>query len=214
MLADPLTTQFRPNLTHLINDDPTASVSDTTPPSQPVNSQSERSSLSPAPPLTLKLGRPSQHRIAARANYSDSSDEEDDDDNAAVASTSVTQPPAKRPAKKSKKTHPTPSAPAAGGSTEVGGTKKYDWLAPSAVGASHHGPPDRSGAVSPTVSQSGGAGTSVSSKDGASDANRRMSGWAPGEDYVAQVAVETTVKKPTKTKGSGLGKAWRKGIKK
>jgi hypothetical protein len=41
-----------------------------------------------------------------------------------------------------------------------------------------------------------------------------MSGWAPGEDYVAQVAVETTVKKPTKTKGSGLGKAWRKGIKK
>lgn len=64
-----------------------------------------------------------------RIDYSDSSDEED----------------SSRPNKKSKVTN-RPSAVPAGSSLVEGSTamrKSYDWLAPSAVGASHSGPPER-----------------------------------------------------------------------
>jgi len=205
----------RPNLTHLIND-PSPPTPEADPPA--------RSSLSPPPPLTLRFGpRPTAAATSAASNsmppaassskagsiahYSDSSDENE------------TKPPPAKKAKKSKtKSHAhaashspsssTTTATASGaGEHAVPAPKrsKYDWLQPSTVGASHHGPPERAGSTSIAKSNSGSGGGS--------------GGWAPGEGIIAQVAGENEPKPEKKislkvTKPPGPGKAWRKGVKK
>ena len=88
--------------------------------------------------------------------------------------------------------------------------RSYDWLQPSAAGASHQGPPERAGGPSSSAASLPSLG---SGQEG-----RRISGWAPGEDYVSQVAGEVEGRPPKKggkkEKMPGPGKAWRKGVKK
>ena len=195
----------RPNITHLMND-----PSPLTEAERPA-----RSSLSPPPPLTLRLGpRPSassssnmppaasSSKAGSIAHYSDSSDENE------------SKPPPSKKAKKTKsKAHAqaashSPTSTASGpGDHVVPGPKrsKYDWLQPSTVGASHHGPPERAGSTSIAKSNSGsGSGSG---------------GWAPGEGIIAQVAGENEPRPEKKIslkvgKPPGPGKAWRKGVKK
>jgi len=167
---------------------------------------SDRSSLSPPPPLTLKLGKPN---LAAEAMYSDS----DSDPQLAEPSS---HPPRKRnPSGSStqakKKLLPLPPMlnPAVGDEETLHPQqrKAYDWLAPSIAGTSHHGPPERR--------------------------HPRITGWAPEDDPVASaidaaLGEEDSVDPPPlllperrgksqKRKAiveSGPGKAWRKGLKK
>ena len=166
-----------------------------------------RSSLSPPPPLTIRLGPrpssgPSSHpRKGRQAHYSDSSDEE-------------AAPPKKlKLTAGGKATSQSGSSQGLSVKEEAGAAapakRSYDWLQPSVAGASHQGPPERAGGPS-----SGVALPSVP----AAAALSKISGWAPGEDYVSQVAGEVE-HRPAKKSGKkeklpGPGKAWRKGVKK
>lgn len=91
----------------------------------PAQQHSDRSSLSPPPPITLRLGM--KQAIAERAAYSSSSDEDG-------------PPSMKARTSPSKRFHPPafedPSMPAQHRTS-------YDWLQPSFAAASHHGPPER-----------------------------------------------------------------------
>ncbi|KAK4687440.1 hypothetical protein P7C73_g2670, partial [Tremellales sp. Uapishka_1] len=116
--AHPLRVTLRPTLTHLMNDQ-TATTSQIP--------SSERSSLSPPPPITLKLG------MLPKNNPAYSSSENED-----------AGPPSKKAKKSTKATKPK-SKPSSSTSTPVQPIhmKKYDWLQPSAASASHSGPPER-----------------------------------------------------------------------
>lgn len=162
-----------------------------TPPTYPNLPASDRSSLSPPPPITLKFGLHQRSSLAEKASYSSSSDSSDDDSEAeAVAQTSNPRPKKKaRPTPKSpthNKLHPPPHTLDTG-SDATGHRKSYDWLEPSVAGASHHGPPDR--------------GTP------------KITGWVP-EDDIKPEDLDSGKKKSHKKKPGGPGKAWRKGIKK
>jgi hypothetical protein len=175
----------------------------------PLVDTTSRSSLSPPPPLTIRLGpRPpasasnASPRKGRQAHYSDTSDEE-------------AAPPKKLKLTTGKKaTSQSGSSQGLSVKQEEGGAiqakRSYDWLQPSVAGASHQGPPERAGGPS--------TGVAPISVLGSGQEGRRISGWAPGEDYVSQVAGELD-SRPVKKSGKkdkvpGPGKAWRKGVKK
>ncbi len=94
----------------------------------PFLQNSDRSSLSPPPPITLRLGM--KQAIVEKAAYSSSSSGEDGPG------------PSKHPRPSPvKKVHPPPLEGAS--SLPAQHRKSYDWLQPSSAAASHHGPPER-----------------------------------------------------------------------
>ncbi|ORX36328.1 hypothetical protein BD324DRAFT_488818 [Kockovaella imperatae] len=232
---------LRPSINHLMNDTNTASSSSSRP-RQSGGGQSSRragsprSSLSPPPPITLKLGFHNRPSMAERMAYS--SDEEDDVSGSGPppskkARSSRTKSHASSPRSRRKGSHNTkshleePSLPASH-------RKSYDWLQPSAAGASHHGPPERergygedsygNGRRSSFGQQSEGrmtgwgADDDVDMDDGSSIADRDIkSGYPDAMDegdelhMVQPVRPKRSHKKKTT---EGPGKAWRKGLKK
>lgn len=174
--------QLRPGLSHLAD----------------APSSSDRASGSASPPrLKIKLGM--KHALNASAIYSSS----DDDDEKRE------KPPAKKQ-RTNKESDAAPSA-AAGSSGANGGQQKpahrktYNWLAPSAVGTSHHGPEGRSERALSAVSTASPLLESESKRGSDNDSAR---GSAPPET------------KPKKSRrkapagDGGPGKNWRKGMRK
>ncbi|CAD6588229.1 MAG: hypothetical protein TREMPRED_005010 [Tremellales sp. Tagirdzhanova-0007] len=110
---------LRPHLSHIVNGDPKL---------DPPDQQSDRSTLSPPPPITLRLGL--KPTTVDKAVYSSSSSDEDD------------LPSKGRSVPSSKQIHPPPVEWSS--SLPAQHRKSYDWLQPSSAAASHHGPPERS----------------------------------------------------------------------
>ncbi|RXK41362.1 hypothetical protein M231_01267 [Tremella mesenterica] len=166
--SHPLRITLRPSINHLMNDHP--------PPPHPHQTSSiapsERSSLSPPPPITLRFGIKPTSITPKPSETHDGSDSE--------------------VPKKKKKVHKRKSsAVIETQSNKVMLPKKsYDWLQPSDVGASHHGPHNR---PSPPVSE--GNETKPT----------------PMTDDNVMKKIGSHKKKPDNT---GPGKAWRKGLKK
>jgi hypothetical protein len=146
--------------------------------------------------------------------YSDS--EEDESEIAAGAKTagaSATSTPkvaSEPPAKKQKTTKPrTMSVNSSTGPTvPATGRKAYNWLTPSAAGASHTGPPDRGERHSSLVMSRGTSRTGEEDKIAGTDDKEKDTGRdsAPPSDKK---------KAPRRKPGdSGPGKNWRKGMRK
>jgi len=143
----------------------------------------------------------SSPRKGRQAHYSDTSDEE-------------AAPPKKLKLTTGKKaTSQSGSSQGLSVKEEAGAAplkRSYDWLQPSAAGASHQGPPERAAASSSGPLLPLGAESSAAAP--------KISGWAPGEEYVSQIAGEVeprpAKKSGKKEKVPGPGKAWRKGVKK
>ncbi|WWD08844.1 hypothetical protein V865_006958 [Kwoniella europaea PYCC6329] len=200
--GNPLKITLRPGINNLINPHPEPNSKHKSK-AKSSTKHSDRSSLSPPPPITLKFGLKSA--MAEKASYSSS---EDDDP------LPIPPPPSKK--KKSASSTSTPSsskgktsaAAAASASAATGSAhkKSYDWLAPSAAGASHRGPPERQGSIS--------------------NGSSKITGWSPADEAIDGLLDDspdaTTEKKPPKKSHKkksadappGPGKAWRKGIKK
>ncbi|WVW79959.1 hypothetical protein I302_101932 [Kwoniella bestiolae CBS 10118] len=203
--GNPLKITLRPGINNLIN-----SSSDSKPPSKPkATRHSDRSSLSPPPPITLKFGLKSA--MAEKASYSSS---EDDDP--------LPIPPPNPPSKKKKSSTPSSTSKSsaknkASSVTAAGGTptgpsahkKSYDWLAPSVAGASHRGPPERE----------------KEKERERQGSNGKITGWSPADEAIGgllddspDTAAEKKLKKSHKKRSAdappGPGKAWRKGVKK
>nr|XP_019004659.1 uncharacterized protein I203_02781 [Kwoniella mangroviensis CBS 8507]OCF68120.1 hypothetical protein I203_02781 [Kwoniella mangroviensis CBS 8507] len=201
--GNPLKITLRPGINNLINPQPEPNSKPKSKAKSNTARHSDRSSLSPPPPITLKFGLKSA--MAEKASYSSS---EDDDP------LPIPEPPSKK--KKSVSSTSTPSsskgrtsaAAAASASAGTGSAhkKSYDWLAPSVAGASHRGPPERQGSIS--------------------NGSSKITGWSPADEAIDGLLDDspdtTTEKKPPKKSHkkkaadapSGPGKAWRKGIKK
>ena len=141
------------------------------------------------------------------AMYSDSEDEAETKPSAsaakaedAAATGSVTpNNPRSPPAKKHKPSKPRSSLPP---SIVPGSRKAYNWLTPSAVGASHHGPPDR-----------GERHSSAAVSNAASNAGDDEK---PSIDEGRESAPPSEKKKTVRRKAgeAGPGKNWRKGMRK
>ncbi|ORY25812.1 hypothetical protein BCR39DRAFT_542835 [Naematelia encephala] len=119
----PLRITLRPSLNHLINSSTSAPV--------PL---SDRSSLSPPPPITLKFGM--KHATSAKASYSSSSSDEEDIDGDMDVDVDVeadVDAASGHPQGKKSKSETMPAQH----------RKTYDWLQPGTAAASHHGPPPR-----------------------------------------------------------------------
>ncbi|WVF66863.1 hypothetical protein IAT40_001606 [Kwoniella sp. CBS 6097] len=210
--AHPLRITLRPSLNHLMQSDEKPSGSKPTKSKAKKQSahpakfkakqqDKDRSSLSPPPPITLKLGF--KHALAEKAAYSSS--EEDDDD---IDEPKPTPPPSKKkkvsaaPASgtsastskaKAKLQAQSPAPGAGAGPSSTSGTptskgassaaprKSYDWLAPSAAGASHRGPPERE--------RAGSIGSA------------KIMGWSPADEAIGGLlgeGAEATVEKKPK----------------
>ena len=174
--------QLRPSLNHLINNN-----NDIQP------ELSDRSSLSPPPPITLRLGMKNYRPPVARqlpdptqsqqqhsldnASYSSSSSSSDEDRDAHSKDSKLLHVP--------RKIHPPPVIEGFTALLAQHG-KSYDWLQPSVASASHPGPPEK---VIP-----------------------KITGWAP-IDEVNEIKGKKSHKR--RHEGAvGPGKAWRKGLKK
>lgn len=218
--------QFRPSLHHLVDPAPSAPASAEQP-------DVDRSSLSPPPPITLKLGRnphysgpPSQMPPQSRP-MGFSSDED--------------EPPAKKArkgsdGKKGRRDSPHGSPVDAGAGTDVAvpaaRQKSYDWLQPAAAGSSHP-PPERkvderqreslptSGPL-PSAPEST-PGEEESDAESASAADAAISealgmdppGSSPAPDAGESIRGDKKASaKKRRRAEAGPGKAWRKGLKK
>ncbi|WWD16660.1 hypothetical protein CI109_101090 [Kwoniella shandongensis] len=261
--SHPLRITLRPNLNHLMHAEPSSSSS-SAPKSKPKSKSkstksksstsasvaarhqpSDRSSLSPPPPITLKLGM--KHALAEKAAYSSSEEDEEEEHQR--------PPPSKKKKTASKTSSPQTNTHAGGGgkgknklqpppplttttnmlsTTSASGSgsgvpaqhrKSYDWLQPSAAGASHHGPPEREKEGVPPPPHASGSATSS-----------KITGWSPAEEAIGGLLDDVLPHdSPSSSKGKtgesgskpkkshkkrpadappGPGKAWRKGIKK
>ncbi|WWC68793.1 uncharacterized protein I206_102728 [Kwoniella pini CBS 10737] len=207
----PLKITLRPGISNLINSQTPPLKSNSNKKSNSTR-HSDRSSLSPPPPITLKFGLKSA--MAEKAAYSSS---EDDDP------LPVPAPPSSKKKKPSSTTSSASKSKAKSQAEKVSSTatssalaprKSYDWLAPSAAGASHRGPPER-----------GEKEKEKERQDSINNDNAKITGWSPADEAIGGLlddAPESFEKKPVKKSHKkkaadappGPGKAWRKGIKK
>ncbi|OXG09799.1 hypothetical protein C367_06978 [Cryptococcus neoformans Ze90-1] len=216
------------------------------------------------PPITLKL----KHSMADRANYSSSEEEEEgEEEQLAEDRLSTSPPPAKK--KKLSSTHsnssvaskgkqsikltlgpqhahlqqPSSSSSASVGSAANQGKKSYDWLQPSAAGASHSGPPERERERERSALSPGDLPIpSVSVASAASGSSTKSLGMSPAEEAIGGLlnesvddntnndngdlpALKTEKENAPKAKRShhkkkasdappGPGRNWKKGMKK
>ncbi|WWC87688.1 uncharacterized protein L201_002580 [Kwoniella dendrophila CBS 6074] len=211
--SNPLKITLRPGITNLVNNDSPSSSSTKGKTKQPKikaksltkrHKTSDRSSLSPPPPITLKFGLKST-TMAEKATYSSSEEdqednedrvEEDDNDN----DDPISIPPPKQPPSKKKKLSLSTSKPSSSTTTNSSNSKgksksnqekeqklsttalasaahkkSYDWLAPSVAGASHRRPPERERQNSLTGS---------TTSNGNSNSNSKITGWSPADEAI------------------------------
>lgn len=124
-----------------------------------------------------------------------------------------TKPPPSKKHKPSKARGSTGSASAVGPPVPAPHRKAYNWLQPSAAGASHHGPPDRTDRAErhPSVA------TSVAPSAGGEDEKPIPEDEKPvNYDPARDSAPPSETKKKTRRRPGdvGPGKNWRKGMKK
>lgn len=184
------------------------------------------------PPVTLKL----KHSMADRANYSSSEEEEEGEEEQLAEDRLSTSPPPKRKKLSSTPTNssaaskgkqsikltlgpqhahlqqPSSSSSASAGSAANQGKKSYDWLQPSAAGASHSGPPERErererSALSPgdlpsALSPGDLPIPSVSVASAASGSSTKSLGMSPAEEAIGGL-LDESVDDNTSTNDNG-----------
>lgn len=187
------------------------------------------------PPVTLKL----KHSMADRANYSSSEEEEEGEEEQLAEDRLSTSPPPKRKKLSSTPTNssaaskgkqsikltlgpqhahlqqPSSSSSASAGSAGSAanqGKKSYDWLQPSAAGASHSGPPERErererSALSPgdlpnALSPGDLPIPSVSVASAASGSSTKSLGMSPAEEAIGGL-LDESVDDNTSTNDNG-----------
>ncbi|KAL7419675.1 hypothetical protein Q5752_005589 [Cryptotrichosporon argae] len=175
---------------------------------------SDRSSLSPPPPIKLRLGlKPPS--MSTKASFSS------DSDSAALPTSAAVSPKKRKPTSKRKNTGAAVGA-SAGAGAGVGAPgpsmpaqhrKTYDWLQPGSASASHTGPPEREKERKKSTGGPGSAGTSADARS-VDDELLEASGGGPPSVGSGGTPTGDGKKKRKKTSEPGPGKNWRKGIKK